>query len=167
MWPVLLLLGIPIVEIALFIQVGAWIGLWATLGLVVLSALAGVVVMRTQSLQAFRKLRASVEAGVDPTGPIADGGLVLAAGVLLLIPGFLSDAVAIALLLPPTRAALIRWAGKRLRAGGATYVRTTYAAGPAPRPRRQSGEAIEADYEVLDDVPPAERGASGWTRPQS
>lgn len=165
MWPVLFLLAVPIVEIGLFIQVGSWIGLWPTLGVILLSAFTGLVVMRTQSLQAFQKLRNSLEAGVDPTGPIADGGLVLVAGALLLIPGFLSDVVGLALLLPPVRAALIRWAGARLRAGGATYVRTGYASSASRRPG--GAETIEVDYEVLDDVPPSERGASGWTRPHS
>lgn len=169
MW-LLAFLALPIIEIALFIVVGGWIGLWPTLGLVVLAAVSGAAVMRRQGLQTLRRLQAEVDAGGDPAASLVDGALVLVAGALLVLPGFFTDAVALILLVPAARAALIRGAAKRaLRPGGFVHVRRArHGGGPAHgggAPRRS--ETIEGEYEVLDDVPPSQRGASGWTRPQS
>ena len=156
----LLFLTLPIVEIALFILVGGWIGLWPTLGIVIVSAVAGATLMRVQGMQTLDRLRARLEAGEDPSGPLFNGALLLVAGMLLLTPGFFTDALGLLLLLPPVRSALIRHAAGRLRGGAIVLVRQR----PAPRPAAGAAETIEADYEVLDDVPPSERGASGWTR---
>lgn len=162
MWRLAIVLALPILEIALFIQVGGLIGLWPTLALVVLSALLGVAVMRRHGVEALRRLQAKVLAGEDPSGPIAHGALIMVAGALLVVPGFFTSALGLILLLPAARSALIRRAAGRLRSGGAVFLRRGPAARPAQGPR-----TIEVEYEVLDDVPPAERGASGWTRPRS
>lgn len=161
MWLLLMFLAIPILEIALFIQVGGLIGLWPTLGLVILTAVLGLSLMRAQGLNALNRLQARVAAGEDPSGPIADAAMILVAGVLLLIPGFFTDALGVVLLIPAARAALLRRAGGRLRTRSFVFTRA------ASRPSRRPGDdTIEGDYEVLDDVPPAQRGASGWTRGQ-
>jgi UPF0716 protein FxsA len=172
MWIVLLFLALPFIEIALFILVGDWIGLLPTLGLVVLSILVGTAVVRAQGAQALRRLQAAVASNGDPSAPLAHGALIAAAGVLLIMPGFFTDFLGVLLLIPPVRAALIRAAAGRVR--NRTVVFTT-GGDPRARPRdypaeprgEVRGEAIEGDYEVLDDVPPSQRGASGWTRPQS
>ncbi len=161
MWILLAFLALPIIEIALFIQVGALIGLWPTLGLVVLAAFAGLSIIRAQGVSALGRLQARVAAGDDPSGPIADAAMILIAGVLLLIPGFFTDAMGLILLIPAARRAILRTAGGRIRARGFVFTR-----GPQDARRPQPGETIEADYEVLDDVPPSQRGASGWTRGQ-
>lgn len=160
-------LALPIVEIALFIIVGDWIGLWPTLALVLGAAVAGLAVVRSQGAQAFKRLRKAVAADADPTGPMAHSAMLVLAGVLLMIPGFFTDALALLLLLPPVRHALIR--RLRARASGRTVIFASgfpggSADGRGPVRPRGPAETIEADYEVLDDVPPAERGASGWTR---
>ncbi|MBP7002414.1 FxsA family protein [Amaricoccus sp.] len=159
--PIMLaLLALPIVEIALFIIVGGWIGLWPTLGLVVLAGLVGVTVIRAQGAQAFERLRAAAAADKDPSGPMAHSALLVVAGLLLIVPGFFTDALGLLLLIPQVRAAAIRRFAGKVR--GQTVVFSTRG-GEGPR-RPRDGDAIEVDYEVLDDVPPAERGASGWTR---
>lgn len=160
MWRFLIILAVPILEIALFIQTGELIGLWPTLALVVLSAALGLAVMRRQGVEALRRLQARVLAGEDPSGPIAHGALIMIAGVLLMIPGFFTSALGLILLVPAARSALIRRAASGLRSRSVVFLRR----GPAARPAR-GARTIEADYEVLDDVPPSERGASGWTRP--
>lgn len=168
MWILLLLLSIPIVEIALFIQVGGLIGLWPTLALIILTAIIGAALMRRQGMAALARLQATVDAGADPRGPIADGAFILIAGMLLLTPGFFTDTIGLILLIPPARAAVIRRLAGRMRRGGFVFVRAGGAARSGPgEPRRSRPETIEADYEVLDDVPPSQRGASGWTRPQN
>ncbi|MBA3326222.1 MAG: FxsA family protein, partial [Rhodobacteraceae bacterium] len=87
MWFFLAFLAVPILEIALFIQVGGLIGLWPTLGLVILAGVAGTALIRAQGLRALPRLRARIEAGEDPSGPLVDSALIVVAGILLLIPG--------------------------------------------------------------------------------
>jgi UPF0716 protein FxsA len=168
MWLLLVFVAVPILEIALFIQVGGFIGLWPTLAIVVLTAIVGTTLMRIQGLNALGRLRTRLAAGEDPVGPIADGALILVAGVLLLTPGFFTDTIGLLLLVPAVRAALIRAIAARVSLRAATVsasgVRREHYDYEA-RPR--ASEPIEADYEVLDDVPPSRRGASGWTQPRS
>jgi UPF0716 protein FxsA len=160
MWLLLVLFGVPLIEIALFIEVGGLIGVLPTILLCILSAVAGVSLMRAQGLVTLDKLRASLEAGGDPRGPIAHGALILVAGVLLVIPGFFTDALGLLLLIPAVRRLVIARGASRVTVRAAGYVRPGHAARPAP------ADVIEADYEVVDPGP-ARRGTSGWTRPQS
>jgi UPF0716 protein FxsA len=153
----LILLGVPIIEIALFVEVGGAIGLLPTLGIVVASAIVGAALVRMQGLRALDRLRASVEAGGDPVGPIAHGALILVAGMLLILPGFLTDSLGVLLLIPAVRTQLIGWGASRVTVRAAGYVRP----GPAP-----SRDVIDADYEVVDEGRGRRKGASGWTRPQ-
>jgi UPF0716 protein FxsA len=165
----LLFVAVPIIEIALFIQVGGWIGLWPTLAIVVLTALAGTILVRTQGIQTLHRLQTNLAEGRDPVGPIAHGALILAAGLLLLTPGFFTDAVALALLVPPVRAALIRWGASRLVVVAAGGVRTR-----PPHPPRAGPQTVEAEYEILDERPAETEetrsrtrraGGSRWTEP--
>lgn len=96
-------LALPLIEIAGFIQVGRLIGLLPTLAWVVISALAGMLVIKTQGLQLAAQIRATMGSGQLPARSVGDAMLVFLAGVLLLIPGFFSDIVALLLLLPPVR----------------------------------------------------------------
>jgi UPF0716 protein FxsA len=164
MWRILVLLAVPVAEIALFIEVGSRIGVWPTIGLVVLAAVIGAAVIRSQGFRSFEKLRAAMATGEDPGPALLDGALVLFAGVLLLIPGFLTDVAGLVLLIPAARAAMMRRAAAGIREGmrsGRVVVTRRGGFGEArPRP-----DTIDADYEVLDDLPPTQRGASGWTRP--
>ncbi len=160
MWLFALFILVPIIEIGLFIQVGGLIGLWPTLGLVVLSAFLGAALIRRQGLRAVDSLRREVDAGGDPSRKLVEGALVVLSGLLLLVPGFLTDTAGLLLLLPPVRAAAVGRAAAGMRQGSFVF-----ATGTARAQRRPEPGVIDADYEVLDDVPPSERGASGWTRP--
>lgn len=102
----LLILLLPLAEIACFILVGRRIGLFPTLSLVVLSAVAGIVLMRIQGFGVLTRLRQSGEAGRAPGKELLDAAMILIAGILLLIPGFLTDMLGLALFLPPVRAFL-------------------------------------------------------------
>ena len=106
LWLFLIFVGLPIVEIALFILVGGAIGVLPTLMLVVLAAVVGIGIVRMQGLTALARLQETVDRGGDPVGPIADGALKAIAGLLLMVPGFLTDALGLLLLLPPVRRAL-------------------------------------------------------------
>ncbi|MCT7667250.1 FxsA family protein [Shinella kummerowiae] len=102
----LFILLLPLAEIACFIVVGRRIGLFPTLSLVVLSAIAGIVLMRIQGFGVLNRLRQSGQAGRAPGKELLDAAMILIAGILLLIPGFLSDIVGLALFLPPVRSFL-------------------------------------------------------------
>ncbi|RMH41386.1 MAG: FxsA family protein [Alphaproteobacteria bacterium] len=105
---VLLFLLIPLVEIALFIQVGGLIGLWPTLLTVVLTAILGAWLVRTEGLGALERLRSGLRGRDDPAAALADGALILLAGAFLLTPGFFTDAVGFLLVIPTTRAIIKR-----------------------------------------------------------
>jgi UPF0716 protein FxsA len=97
------LLLLPIVEIAIFIKVGQTIGLWATLALVIGAAILGGLLLRQQGLSVLTQLRSNVNSGRMPGRTIADAMMIGLASIFLVLPGFLSDVVALALLLPPVR----------------------------------------------------------------
>ena len=99
----LLILALPLAEIACFILVGRRIGLWPTLGLVVLSGVAGIVLMRLQGFGVLARLRRTGAEGGVPGKELLDAAMIVLAGVLLLIPGFLTDIVGLALFIPPVR----------------------------------------------------------------
>lgn len=163
MWLFLAFLAVPLIEIALFIQVGGWIGLWPTLLIVVLTALAGTYLVRSQGAQAMGQLRGAFNDMRDPTEPLAHGAMILFSGALLLTPGFFTDAVGFALLVPGIRSALLREVKKRVEVQQA-FTRPQPDMGRTPQqphhPDIVEGSFTEAD--VSDDSP--SRGSSGWTR---
>ncbi len=114
MWLFVLLVIVPIIEIALFVKIGGLIGLGPTIAIVILTALLGSWLLKREGLAALARLEAAVLRGDDPSPVLIDGILILAAGLLLLTPGFFTDTIGFLLLLPPTRAAFIRWAGRQI-----------------------------------------------------
>ena len=108
--PALLLLFVlvPIAELAVILQVGDWLGLWPTLAILVADSLLGSLLMRAQGRAAWRRFTQALQAGRPPAREVLDGVLVMVGGALLLTPGFLTDAVGLTFLLPPTRALVRR-----------------------------------------------------------
>ena len=166
MWLFLLFLCVPLIEIALFIQIGGLIGLWPTLGIVVLTAVLGTWLVRTQGQMAIAQLRDSFSQLNDPTEPLAHGAMILIAGALLLTPGFFTDAVGFALLFPPFRSAAFRYVRARVTVQsfemGATKTRT-YSTRPRPN-RQQDPDIIEGEFHEIDPEKRPTHGNSGWTR---
>src|SRR6185369_17971840 len=125
----LLIFGLPLAEIAAFIQVGQWLGLGPTLALVLLAGVAGILLIRHQSLATLGAVRAALARNQVPTAELADAACVLIAGFLLILPGFISDIVAILLLVRPLRRAIFRRIGWRAQPGarqGATIIAGEY-----------------------------------------
>ncbi len=110
---VLLLVLWPVVEIAVFLQVVAWIGVLNTLALMLAISLCGAWLVKRQGVGTLARMRSELDDGRIPTGPMTDGGLLAAAGLLLLIPGFVTDFFGLALLVPPVRGGVRRWLGRR------------------------------------------------------
>ena len=77
----LLLVAVPIIEIALFIEVGGWLGLWPTIGIVILTAAIGTVLLRAQGLATLSELQRRLATGEDPSATLAHGAMILVAGV--------------------------------------------------------------------------------------
>tara|TARA_R100000750_G_scaffold17644_3_gene11653 strand:- start:17024 stop:17566 length:543 start_codon:yes stop_codon:yes gene_type:complete len=165
MWLFLAFLMVPLIEIALFVQIGGLIGLWPTLAVVVLTAIIGTWLVRAQGQVAMNNLRRSFSDLQDPSEPLAHGAMILVSGVLLLTPGFFTDAVGFALLLPPVRTAVFRWARQRVHV-------TQFQMGPNtqgpvhgdPAARGRPGDVIDGEFtEIPKDKSPNHPG-SGWTR---
>ena len=172
MWLLLAFIAVPIIEIALFIQVGGAIGTWPTLGIVVLTAVAGTMLMRAQGALAMQDLQRSFNEFRDPTEPLAHGAMILVAGVLLLTPGFFTDALGLSLLLPPVRKAVLAYVRSRIQVQSVHFGPD----GPRPRdpydPRRPArddvidGEFHEVDEDAVQVEPPKRptHRPSGWTK---
>lgn len=168
MWFLILFVLWPILEIALFIQIGGEIGVAATILWVLLSAVLGVWVMRRQGAAAMADLQRAVEEFRDPGQPIAHGALIMLGGGLLVLPGFFTDAMGILLLIPPVRGLVLRTLGKRVR-----VTQTGFGTGRHGTPRGRP-TVIDAEYVVVEDEDPDEpppalpprgtRRPSGWTQ---
>lgn len=171
---------LPIVEIALFIQVGGLIGVLPTLVLVLGSAVLGVAVMRRQSARAILDLQQAMQEFRDPARPMAHGALVMIAGVLLILPGLLTSAIGLLLLIPGAQALVLRWMGRRVTVASTGFQHPDADLGADPagfRPARgwRDDGVIDGEYSVQDDPPAPVRegltdqsarrpGGSGWTR---
>ncbi len=103
---VLLFIVMPIVELAVIIQVGQELGVVPTIGLLLLVSVVGSWLVKREGLGVWRRFRQQMEAGRVPGREVADGVMIMLAGALLLSPGFVTDAVGVLLLLPPVRAAV-------------------------------------------------------------
>jgi UPF0716 protein FxsA len=96
-------IAVPIIEIALFIEIGGWIGLWPTIAIVIVTAFAGTALLRIQGLAVLKRAQKSAERNELPMQEVFDGLCLLVAGVLLLTPGFFTDALGFMLFVPRFR----------------------------------------------------------------
>ncbi|KKB76306.1 hypothetical protein VW29_21070 [Devosia limi DSM 17137] len=133
---------LPIIEIALFIKVGQWIGLWPTLALVVGAAVLGVALLRRQGLSVLTQMRSNVSAGKVPGQAIADTMMIGLAAMLLIIPGFFTDAIGLALLLPAVRAMIYKALASRVSVVETSSYRRY---GPANDPTIKGPDTIDLD----------------------
>jgi UPF0716 protein FxsA len=171
----LALIVTPLAEIAAFIQIGGLIGLWPTLATVVATAVIGSILLRQQGLRTLREIQRQLNEGKLPVDEMLAGLCLFAAGLLLLTPGFITDVVGFALLIPPVRL----WVARRVRhrlgervvvSGGprghpggpfpgGPFPGGHPGAGPGPggRPggpgpgKGRSGDIIDTSYETVDE----------------
>jgi len=145
----LILIVLPFIEITLLILVGQRIGLWPTLGLLVLSAFVGMAVIRRQGLSMFSRMFDTMGRGGLGVASLIDSYAVIVAGCLLIIPGFATDALGLVLLIPPVR----RWLLRAALPGFIGRPRKRPAPGETPHdPARKQGPVIiEGTYRRIDD----------------
>jgi len=158
--PILILavfIGVPLLEIAAFIQIGGWLGLWPTLGLVVLTAMIGTWELRAQGLAALSRARAVLDAGRMPARELFDGACLLLAGALLLTPGFITDALGMLLFLPAVRDVLRRILARRFSASVETHVFVDGEEVAGRDGRDGDGPVIDGDYRTVDSPASPER----------
>jgi len=110
----LLFLVVPATEIYLIIEVGGFLGTVPTLAIIAVTAVVGAALAKSQGLAVLRKLQESMASGEGTGLAIVEGALVLVAGVTLLAPGFLTDSIGLALLIPPVRRAIARHLASRV-----------------------------------------------------
>lgn len=161
MWLFLAFVLVPIIEIGLFIQVGGLIGLWPTLAIVLLTAMIGTYMVKSEGRGVLRDLQNAINRMEDPSEHLASGAMILFAGALLLTPGFFTDTMGILLLIPGVRSVVFSQIKAKMQ---------------DQRARGQSrggfqSQTIVVDYEVIDENQPNsgpantnEHGPSGWTR---
>lgn len=189
-----LLLLFPALELWVLIQVGKEIGALATVGLIICSIFIGLWLLRLRGLHIARTMQAELAAGKMPSGQIIDTFCLMVAGCLFIFPGFVSDALAVLLIIPGFRHILLSFAAAKLRARGfqsqtvhfqsssgeespVTWTRTTYV-GSAPSfhgkgepERRGNAVVIDCEPEVItrdeDGLDNAGTDGSGPNNPKS
>jgi UPF0716 protein FxsA len=148
----ILFIGVPILEIAVFIRAGELIGLWPTIGVVVLTAIAGSALLRYQGFATLARARETLARDELPVREMFDGLCLLAAGILLLTPGFVTDALGFLLFLPPVRLVLRYWIVRRVLASGEIHFRghTINPRGTAEEYRSES-IIIEGEFSEVEE----------------
>ncbi|MCC3303957.1 FxsA family protein [Sneathiella sp. HT1-7] len=138
------LIGIPLIEILVFVQVGSEIGALNTVIITIVTALIGVFLIRIQGLGVLMRARAALDRQETPVNEIFEGIFLALAGLFLIIPGFVTDAIGFLLLIPPLRRALAAYMAQH-----SNFV----AAGMHQTRRKSGGTVIDGEYEVIEDDP--------------
>ena len=152
MWLFFLFILIPLLEIWLFILLGGFIGIYPTLFIILLTAILGTFLVKTQGVNVLKEIQSKFNELENPTEPIVHGAMILFAGALLLTPGFFTDTVGFLLLLPNVRRAAFFWLRNKVNL-------VKYSS-----PERSGGDKNKySDIEVTDykEVEPEEK--SPWT----
>jgi UPF0716 protein FxsA len=153
-FPILLFLfiAVPVIEIALFIQVGGVLGVWPTIALVLLTAIVGASLVRSQGLQTLLTVQQRLAQGQLPAQQILEGVMLAVAGVLLLTPGFFTDILGMLVLLPAPRAYLAKLLMSRVVVGN---IHASGAGFEQPNPfhdrANPNGTTYEGEFERKDD----------------
>jgi UPF0716 protein FxsA len=138
----------PAAEIVVLIAVADWLGVGPTLLALLGAAIAGIVVIRVLGGASLVELRRALERREPPAGALLRGACVLVAGVLLILPGFIGDVIALLLLIPPLRTVLLGALWRGIPRPGA-------APGTAPRTGGRGATTIEGEYH---EVPTEQTG---------
>ncbi len=173
-WLLLLMVLVPITELWLLIQIGGRLGALNTVALVVLTAVVGSALARREGLRVVRQWQQTLARGEPPQEGLTGAALITLGGLLLVVPGVLTDVAGLLLLVPPLR----RWVAARLRARleravGVGAVQVTRGLDPAdffsggrPREREVQGEVqVRVSGEPRAGAADATDGGSESTSP--
>lgn len=163
----LIFIAVPLIEIAIFIEVGGAIGVWPTVAIVLLTALLGATLLRVQGLATWRRAEEAMRRGEPPVAEMLDGVFLIAAALLMVTPGLFTDCVGFLLLIPPIRRAIGRFAARRIAASSRfTVYRSGMGMDPGglgpggrgPAPSRR-GPVIEGEAEEIGGDADEPRGS--------
>lgn len=157
----LLFLVVPVAELYVIVQVTHGIGVGETILLLIAISVVGAWLAKAAGVSVLNRLQRTVRAGKVPSAELVDGALVLFAGALMITPGFLSDALAILLLLPPSRAVVRAAVLRKIRAGGGA-LNIVVGGRRSPDSTRPASDGVW-DVEGWED-PPASSGGRGLSR---
>ena len=156
----LLFIGIPLLEITLFVQIGGAIGLGWTLATVVITAFLGSWMVKSQGAQAMQNLRSSFSNLQDPAEPLAHGAMILFSGALLITPGFFTDFIGFLLLVPAVRSTAYRYLRTRVNIQSFQMGQEN----PTQRSHHPRDRVIDGEFEEVTPQNPSQNGPSGWTK---
>jgi UPF0716 protein FxsA len=181
-----LFLAYPILELALLIKVGGAIGVLPLLGIILATAVLGVLALRQHGITLLRRMGEEMASGRPPLAPVIEGALLGAAGLLLIAPGLITDVAGLLLLVAPARQAIAARLARSVIQAGAEPASWEVRDGEAPReepetqprfggdrrfggrrPRRDPG-VIEGEYERIEERtldPRDDKGPKGGSRP--
>ena len=153
----LLLVALPLLEIALLIKVGGLIGVWPVLAIIVGTFIAGFTLVQHQGLGVARRMVASMRSGEPPLEPMMESMLLVFAGACLILPGLITDCLGLILMIPPVRVAVARWGVSKGFPMFAQTSRRRRRGGGDPRPgasprTRGPAPVIETEYERIDET---------------
>jgi len=157
-----LICALPLLEIAGFVVIGGRIGLGLTLLWLLAAGMAGLALIRHGGLNALIKLQTALQEGREPGHSLIDGAVMVAAGLLLIVPGFVSDVLALILVLPFTRNFLLRHAAHH-------FETRVYRPGSTAGTGTGSGTrttVIDGEYEIIEPETGGERPRSQRPNPQ-
>lgn len=158
---VALFIFVPIIEISLFIQVGGWLGLWPTIAIVLLTAVIGASLVRSQGLQTMSSVQSRLNQGEMPAQQIIEGVMLAVAGVLLLTPGFMTDILGMSVLLPAPRAWMAKQIMSRVKvqtmgggfSAGGFDSQSGFGANNPFESNQSGGQTFEGEYQKKEDDP--------------
>jgi UPF0716 protein FxsA len=151
-----LFIAMPIIEIAVLIQVGSQIGALATIALVILTAVVGTALLRAQGIATWASVQRKMAQGELPAMEMFEGMALLVGGALLLTPGFVTDTIGLLCLIPTTRRAIVAWMLARAEVRVATMREQRVYEGEfsqhaQPDQRGKSHNVLEGEYRREDD----------------
>lgn len=161
----IVLIAVPLVEIAVMIKVGQWLGFWPALGLVIATGIGGAMLLARSGLSSALRVQEAMLRGEPPVAAMIDSAMLVMAGVLLITPGFIADLMGLSLLLPFVRNWAASWAMRNMvvTGGAARFDRRFQEPGVHGGAARSpdgngsgqmepgSGPVIEVEFERLDE----------------
>ncbi|MDA2919564.1 FxsA family protein [Desulfobacterota bacterium AH_259_B03_O07] len=109
----ILFIGVPLLEIAILVKIGTFIGFWPTMLIVIVTGILGATLARIEGFIVLNKIRNELQLGKIPAEELIDGFLILVGGIVLLTPGLLTDLLGFLILIPWSRNIFKKWLGKK------------------------------------------------------
>ena len=145
--PFFIFIGIPIIEVILFIKVGKYIGLWNTIFIIIITGVIGAILVKSQGISILNKAFEEIKLNKMPILSIFEGIAILIAGAFLITPGFLTDTLGCILLIPKTRNLIITHITSYLKKKAIYKEKTTYYSNE----KNNENKTFEGNFKEIKD----------------